>query len=179
MSLWNAIVEYADKAWDYLVGVEQFTDEGGDYSIGYEGGVMGFLDSAFDSSTGSSTILDSAGNLIRSGAKAYLKYQEEGEPTDKASKRKVADIGNAPSTAAAALAAARNPIGLRNPDIQAAIRATAGRTNFNPQLNEISRQYLTKRQGQLTLGVGSPSMQRVTPTSAAPVRTAAKEVELG
>ena len=179
MSLWDTIVEYADIAWDYLVGVEQFTDEGGDYSIGYEGGVMGFLDSAFDSSTGSSTILDSAGNLIRSGAKAYLKYQEEGEPTGKASKMKVADIGSAPSAAAAALAAARNPIGLRNPDIQAAIRATAGRTNFNPQLNEISRQYLTKRQGQLTLGVGSPSLQRVAPTTAAPVRTAAKEVELG
>ena len=172
MSLWNAIVDFIEPAWDFVMGTEEW--ESGDL-VGFSGGVRGFLDPAADF-FGSDA---SMSQFLKSGAKYYLDSQEKGGPMGKASKMKVADIGSAPSSAAAALAAARNPVGLRNPDVQAAIRATAGRTNFNPQLNEISKQYLTKRQGQMTLGVGSPSLGRVTPTSAAPVRTAAKEVELG
>jgi len=171
MSLWNTIVDFIEPAWDFVMGTEEW--ESGDL-VGFSGGVRGFLDPAADF-FGSDA---SMSQFLKSGAKYYLDSQEKGGPMG-ASKMKVADIGSAPSSAAAALAAARNPVGLRNPDVQAAIRATAGRTNFNPQLNEISKQYLTKRQGQMTLGVGSPSLGRVTPTSAAPVRTAAKEVELG
>jgi len=176
MSLWNAIVDFIEPAWNWITdsSISDLPDE-----LLYTQGMSGSspIQTAIDYGTG--FFGSDLGSLVKSGAKYYLESQEKGGPMGKASKMKVADIGSAPSSAAAALAAARNPVGLRNPDVQAAIRATAGRTNFNPQLNEISKQYLTKRQGQLTLGVGSPSLGRVTPTSAAPVRTAAKEVELG
>lgn len=179
MDFWDTIVNYADKAWDFLVGVEQFTDEGGDYSIGYEGGVMGFLDSAFDYSTGSSTILDAAGSFIGSGAKAYLKSQKDGGPFN-APQIKAPKITRSASTVGVAgLAALRNPVGVNNPDVRAAMQRLAQRTNVNPDMQSISQQYMTKRQGSRTIGLESSALPRVRTAPAASVRTTStQEVSL-
>ena len=171
MDFWDTIVNYADKAWDFIVGVEQFTDDGGDYSIGYEGGVMGFLDSAFDYSTGSSTILDTVGSFVGSGAKAYLKSQKE-DGAFKAPQIKAPKITRSASTVGVAgLAALRNPVGVNNPDVRAAMQRLAQRTNVNPQMQSISQQYMTKRQGARTMDVGSPGLPRVRTATPASVRT--------
>lgn len=171
MDFWDTIVDYADKAWDFIVGVEQFTDDGGDYSIGYEGGVMGFLDSAFDYSTGSSTILDTVGSFVGSGAKAYLKSQKE-DGAFQAPQIKAPKITRSASTVGVAgLAALRNPVGVNNPDVRAAMQRLAQRTNVNPQMQNISQQYMTKRQGARTMDVGSPGLPRVRTATPASVRT--------
>ncbi len=179
MDFWDTIVNYADKAWDFLVGVEQFTDEGGDYSIGYEGGVMGFLDSAFDYSTGSSTILDAAGNFIGSGVKAYSKSKKE-EGFFQAPQIKAPKITRSASTVGVAgLAALRNPVGVNNPDVRAAMQRLAQRTNVNPDMQSISQNYMTKRQGSRTIGLESSALPRVRTAPAASVRTTStQEVSL-
>jgi len=186
MSFWDTIVEYADKAWDWggdlvgegadwLVGVEQFTDEGGDYSIGYEGGVMGFLDSAFDYSTGSSTILDAAGNIIGSGARAYLQSQKGGGPFQTPQIKAPKITRSASTVNVAGLSSLNNPIGVNNPDVRAAMQRLSQRTNVNPQMQSISQQYMTKRQGAKTMGLESSSLARVRTAPAASVRTESKQ----
>lgn len=179
MSFWDTITEYADKAWDFVVGVEQFTDDGGDYSIGYEGGVMGFLDSAFDYSTGSSTILDTVGSFVGSGAKAYLKSQK-GDGPIKQTQRQAPKITRAASTVnVAGLASLRNPVGVNNPDVRAAMQRLSQRTNINSDMQSISQQYMTKRQGSRTMGLESSSLPRVRTAPAASVRTTStQEVSL-
>ena len=66
-------------------------------------------------------------------------------------------------------------IGVNNPDIRAAMQRLSQRTNVNPQMQSISQQYMTKRQGAKTMGLESTSLARVRTAPAASVRTESKQ----
>ena len=172
MGLLDIIEGYVEPAWDFVMGTEEW--ESGDL-VGFSGGLRGFLDPAADFFASDSRMFDVAGNLLSSGAKAYLKSQKEGGPF-KQTEVKAPKITRAASTVnVAGLASLKNPVGVNNPDVRAAMQRLAQRTNFNPDMQRISQQYMTKRQGARTMDVGSPSLPRVRTATPASVRTQSKQ----
>lgn len=171
MSFWDTITEWLEPAWDFVMGTEEW--ESGDL-VGYTGGIRGFLDPAADFFASDARMAE----FLKSGAQAYLSGAGTPQQQQQRAGIRVPDIGSAPSPASAAMSSARNPVGLSNPDIQSAIRNLAGGKAVNPKMQEITRPFMTAQQGRRTIGTASPAMPRVSPTAAATVRTAAKEVDL-
>ena len=168
MSFWDTITGFVEPAWDFVMGTEEW--ESGDL-VGFSGGLRGFLDPVADFFASDSRMFDVAGNLLSSGAKYYLESQK-GDGPFKQTEVKAPKITRSASTVGVAgLAALRNPVGVNNPDVRAAMQRLAQRTNVNPQMQSISQQYMTKRQGSRTMGLESSSLARVKTAPAASVRT--------
>ena len=168
MGFWDTITEYADKAWDWITdsSISDLPDE-----LLYTQGMSGSspIQTAIDYGTG--FFGSDLGSLVSSGAKAYLKSQKEGGPFKQTEVKAPKITRSASTVGVAGLAALRNPVGVNNPDVRAAMQRLAQRTNVNPQMQNISQQYMTKRQGARTMDVGSPGLPRVRTATPASVRT--------
>ena len=168
MGFWDTITEYADKAWDWITdsSISDLPDE-----LLYTQGMSGSspIQTAIDYGTG--FFGSDLGSLVSSGAKAYLKSQKEGGPFKQTEVKAPKITRSASTVGVAGLAALRNPVGVNNPDVRAAMQRLAQRTNVNPQMQSISQQYMTKRQGARTMGLESSSLARVRTAPAASVRT--------
>jgi len=168
MGFWDTITDFVEPAWNFVMGTEEW--ESGDL-VGFSGGLRGFLDPAADFFASDSRMFDVAGNLLSSGAKYYLESQK-GDGPFKQTAVQAPKITRAASTVSVAgLAALRNPVGVNNPDVRAAMQRLSQRTNVNPDMQRISQQYMTKRQGARTMDVGSPGLPRVRTATPASVRT--------
>ena len=176
MDFLKVVGGFVEDAVDFVVGVEQFDDD--DSSIGYSGGVMGFLDSAFDRSTKGSTLLSTGASLLKTGAGMYLKSQRE-DAKYKAIKnptfRRPDLIRGRNQESTPSRSQPRNPVGLNNPAVRGALQRMGSRSNFSPQLQRIVEANMTARQGRRTIGLGTTQLARVTPAPAARVRKVAKE----
>ena len=176
MSFWDTITNFVEPAWDFVMGTEEW--ESGDL-VGFSGGLRGFLDPVADFFASDSRMFDVAGNFIGSGAEAYLKSQKEEGPFQAPQIQAPKITRSASTVGVAALASLRNPVGVNNPDVRAAMQRLAQRTNVNPDMQSISQQYMTKRQGSRTIGLESSALPRVRTAPAASVRTTStQEVSL-
>lgn len=163
-TVFNWVSDTAGEAVDWLFG----TDSG----MGEDYGTPGVLSNLYG--YGESFLGDSP---IKTIAGMYL--SGTGDPQKKRDpKDYLLNIGQEGPRTQGMSAGRVSTVGGNNPQIQNAIRQLANRTNINPQTADISRVFLTARQGQRTMGVGSASLARVTPISPAAVRTAGKEVDL-
>jgi hypothetical protein len=162
------VSDTASEAVDWLFG----TDSG----MGEDYGTPGVLSNLYgygESFLGSGNILETGARL----AGAYLSgtgdQQKSRDPKDY-----LLNIGQEGPRTKGVSSGRVSTVGANNPQIQNAIRQLANRTNVNSQTADISRVFLTARQGQRTLGVGSPTVSRVAPIGPAAVRTDSKEVDL-
>ena len=180
MSFWDTITDFASDAWDWggdLIGEGAEWLFGTDSGMGEDYGTPGVFSNLYG--YGESFLGSDLGDLVSSGAKYYLESQKKGGPFGQ-SQRQPLNIKRTPSTVnVAGLAALRNPVGVNNPDVRAAMQRLAQRTNVNPDMQSISQQYMTKRQGSRTIGLESSALPRVRTAPAASVRTTStQEVSL-
>ena len=172
MDFWDTVTDFASGAWDAIeAGYDWLV--GTDSGMGEDYGTPGALSTLYG--YGESFLGSDLGSLVSSGAKAYLKSQEKEGPFSRPEIKAPKITRSASTVGVAALASLRNPVGMTNPDIQNAMRRLSQRTNVNPQMQSISQQYMTKRQGATTMGLGSPSLARVRTAPAASVRTESKQ----
>ena len=168
MGLLDIIEDFASDAWDVVeLGYDWLV--GTDSGMGEDYGTPGVLSTLYG--YGESFLGSDLGDLVSSGAKAYLKSQKEGGPFKQTAVKTPKITRSASTVGVAGLAALRNPVGVNNPDVRAAMQRLAQRTNVNPQMQSISQQYMTKRQGARTMDVGSPGLPRVRTATPASVRT--------
>jgi hypothetical protein len=176
MSFWDSITDFADEAWSYVeLGYDWLA--GTDGGMGEDYGTPGALSTLYG--YGESFLGSDLGDLVSSGAKYYLESQKKDGPFGQ-TQRQAPKITRAASTVnVAGLASLRNPVGVNNPDVRAAMQRLSQRTNINPDMQSISQQYMTKRQGARTMGLESSSLPRVRTAPAASVRTTStQEVSL-
>lgn len=176
MDLWDTITDYASAAWDWggdLVGDGADWLFGTDSGMGEDYGTPGALSNLYG--YGESFLGSDLGSLVSSGAQAYLKSQEKEGPFSRSQIQAPKITRSASTVSVAGLSSLRNPIGVNNPDIRAAMQRLSQRTNVNPQMQSISQQYMTKRQGAKTMGLESTSLARVRTAPAASVRTESKQ----
>jgi len=167
MSLWDSIAGFfgsigdtVGDVVDWFVGTDSGMGE--DYGTpGVLGNIYGYADSFLGSSAS-----DAVGKLLGGS-----KDKQDAGP-------KVLPLGAAPGAATIAAGQARF-VGQNNTAFRNAVRALSNRANVNPDTARLAGMYLTKRQGQQTIGLGSPAMARVTPASAASVRTESKQKTIG
>jgi len=172
MSFWDTITDFASDAWEWggdLIGEGADWLFGTDSGMGEDYGTPGVFSNLYG--YGESFLGSDLGSLVSSGAKAYLKSQKEGGPFKQTAVKTPKITRSASTVGVAGLAALRNPVGVNNPDVRAAMQRLAQRTNVNPQMQSISQQYMTKRQGARTMDVGSPGLPRVRTATPASVRT--------
>jgi len=172
MSFWDTITDFASDAWEWggdLIGEGADWLFGTDSGMGEDYGTPGVFSNLYG--YGESFLGSDLGSLVSSGAKAYLKSQKEGGPFKQTAVKTPKITRSASTVGVAGLAALRNPVGVNNPDVRAAMQRLAQRTNVNPQMQSISQQYMTKRQGARTMGLESSSLARVRTAPAASVRT--------
>lgn len=165
MDFWDTITDFVEPAWDWLVG----TDSG----MGEDYGTAGALSTLYG--YGESFLGSGVGDLVSKGAKAYLKSQKEEGPFQTPEIKAPKITRSASTVNVAGLASLKNSIGVNNPDVRAAMQRLSQRTNVNPQMQSISQQYMTKRQGARTMGLESSSLARVKTAPAASVRTESKQ----
>lgn len=171
MDLWNAISDFASDAWDWggdLIGEGADWLLGTDQGMGEDYGTPGVLSNLYG--YGDSFLGSDLGSLVTSGAKAYMKSKEEGGPFSRSQIKAPKITRTASTVSVAGLASLRNPVGVNNPDVRAAMQRLSQRTNVNPQMQGISQQYMTKRQGSRTVSIGSPDLPRVRTAAPAAVR---------
>lgn len=176
-TVFNWVSNTAGEAVDWLFGTDSGLSDLPD-ELAYTQGMSGSspIQTAIDYGTG----FFGSDSIFKAGAKlagAYL--SGTGDPQKKRDpKDYLLNIGQEGPRTQGMSSGRVSTVGGNNPQIQNAIRQLANRTNINPQTADISRVFLTARQGQRTMGVGSASLARVTPISPADVRTAGKEVDL-
>ena len=176
MSLWDTISDYASAAWEWggdLVGEGADWLMGTDSGMGEDYGTPGALSTLYG--YGESFLGSDLGDLVGSGARAYLQSQKGGGPFQSPQIKAPKITRSASTVSVAGLSSLNNPIGVNNPDVRAAMQRLSQRTNVNPQMQSISQQYMTKRQGAKTMGLESSSLARVRTAPAASVRTESKQ----
>ena len=166
------VEDAVDFGGDFLFGEEIIDPQDG--MISTEGGLIpGIVD------FGSSFLSSDIGSLVKKGAGMYLdskkadaKYKSIQNPRFK--RPELMRGRNQQTTPSRAQP--RNPVGLNNAAVRGAMQRMASRpANFSPQLQRIVEANMTARQGRRTLGLGTTSLARVTPATAASVRKLAKE----
>lgn len=161
MSLWKTVTGFVEDAVDigadFLLGADIGSPHGTTRGGGFLDDAMSFGSKLFGS------------DIVKTGAQMFIDSQ--GKPTFQAPTIEAPKIARSASTVSVAgLASLRNPVGVSNPQVQTAMRRMSQRTNINPQLQRIVDANMTTRQGRRTIGLGSSSMPRVTPTAPAAVR---------
>lgn len=172
MGFWDTITNFVEPAWNWITdsSISDLPDE-----LLYTQGMSGSspIQTAIDYGTG--FFGSDLGSLVSSGAKAYLKSQKEDGPFKQTAVQAPKITRTASTVSVAGLAALRNPVGVNNPDVRTAMQRLSQRTNVNPDMQRISQQYMTKRQGARTMDVGSPGLPRVRTAPPASVRTQSKQ----
>mgnify|MGYP003670920132 FL=1 len=118
--------------------------------------------------------------LVKAGASAYNAMQDSKEKEAlEAVKYQRPEITRYTGRAASAQQSAGiTPVGLRNPDMQAAMRKFMQRANTNPQLSRLHQQYAVNRtiqQGRRTSGLEPARLPSATKMAPATVRKEATE----
>ena len=175
-TVFSWVSDTASEAVDWLFGSDSGMSDLPD-ELAYTQGMSGSspIQTAIDYGTG----FFGSDSILKTGAKlagAYL--SGTGDQKRRDPKDYLLNIGQEGPRTQGVSAGRVSTVGANNPQIQNAIRQLANRTNVNSQTADISRVFLTARQGQRTLGVGSPTVSRVAPIGPAAVRTASKEVDL-
>jgi len=169
MSFWDSIGSFFTGVTDTVGNIGNWLF-GTDSGMGEDYGTSGVISDIFG--YGNSFLSSPAGKL----ATSYLTGSDDKKK--KSPQDYLLPIGAGPGATTAARSAAPRFVGENNQAFRNAVNRLASRTNLNPQTADIARTYLTVQQGRRTLGTPSPTMARVTPTAAASVRTASKEVDI-
>lgn len=152
-SFFNSLSNFVEPAVEFLFGEKEY--ESGDV-VGRSGGFLG------------------------TAASAYLSSQKDAQDYSPDLPKYQRVSGSGPARGIA-VGQAQNMIGLNRPDMQVALRRFMREYSSNNQTNKFFDQYRTERTlgtGRKTLGVAAAQIPEVTETSAAPVRTEAKKVEV-
>lgn len=152
-SFFNSLSNFVEPAVEFLFGEKEY--ESGDV-VGRSGGFLG------------------------TAASAYLSSQKDAQDYTPSMPKYQRVSGSGPARGIA-VGQTQNMVGLNRPDMQVALRRFMREYSSNNQTNKFFDQYRTERTlgtGRKTLGVAAAQIPEVTETSAAPVRTEAKKVEV-
>lgn len=160
---------------DFLKTISSWIEPAIDFIAG-EKAPESYESEVFGESRGSEGFL----GLVKAGATAYNAMQDSKEKEAfEAVKYRRPEITRYTGRAASAQQSAGiTPVGLRNPDMQAAMRKFMQRSNTNPQLSRLHQQYAVNRtiqQGRRTSGLEPARLPSATKMAPATVRKEATE----